>query len=188
MADVLTIEPIAELATVVAAEPLVTKETMYDDLTTLFGDFIKVIAMRKAGQDPFPAVEVPVEGDAAAKKKKDKKNRPPRAPSAYNIFMKSVQDQVKSEYPDLKQTELMKHIAARWNESDEKKISDQKRQEAQDLIKKEKKKKKAGGDVKEKEEEDVKKEEKKKEKKGKKRDADGETPGKKAGKKKKASE
>jgi len=34
------------------------------------------------------------------------------------------------QHPELKQTELMKHIAEEWNNSDEKKISDQKRAEA----------------------------------------------------------
>jgi len=172
MADVI-IEPIAELATVESDPVFMTKDMMYDELSLILGDFAKVIAARKAGQDPFPDVE---EAGTDGKKKKDKKNRPPRAPSAYNIFMKSVQDQVKAEFPDLKQTELMKHIAARWNESEEKKISDKKRAEALEQVKKDKKAKKSAGadEEKEEEKEEDKKEDKKKEKKSKKRDTDSE--------------
>mmetsp|Transcript_49642 Transcript_49642/g.94864 ORF Transcript_49642/g.94864 Transcript_49642/m.94864 type:complete len:184 (-) Transcript_49642:491-1042(-) len=139
MAEETIVVPVAELATV--EEPSFSKNEMYDELVTCLEDFVKVIKMRKDGKIPFPEPEPSADEDG--KKKKEKKNRPPRAPSAYNIFMKSVQDKVKLQYPDLKQTELMKHIAALWNSSDEKKVSDAKRAEALEAAKKEKKAKKA---------------------------------------------
>jgi arsenate reductase-like glutaredoxin family protein len=47
------------------------------------------------------------------KKKKDP-NEPKRAPSAYLIYGQKVRDQIKSEFPDLKSSEIMQKIGERW--------------------------------------------------------------------------
>lgn len=54
--------------------------------------------------------------------KKKKRDGPKRAPSAYNIFIKDTMGLLKTEYPDLKHTELMVKAAKLWNEHKEEKL------------------------------------------------------------------
>mmetsp|Transcript_27538 Transcript_27538/g.80956 ORF Transcript_27538/g.80956 Transcript_27538/m.80956 type:complete len:183 (-) Transcript_27538:576-1124(-) len=51
------------------------------------------------------------------RKKKDKPARPPRSPSAYNLFMKDEVAKVKAEHPELRHRDAFKMAAERWAES-----------------------------------------------------------------------
>lgn len=90
------------------------------DSAELIRDVNKVLSARAEGRSPFPS------GSAAAEGKKEKPKRPP---TAYNTYIKTVQEQVKAQNPGMKQSELMKVIATQWKDSDEKKASDAHRAE-----------------------------------------------------------
>jgi len=69
-------------------------------------------------QTPYPQTKAP--GQMATKrgrKKKDKPARPPRSPSAYNMFMKEEVAKVKSEHPELRHRDAFKMAAERWADS-----------------------------------------------------------------------
>ena len=54
--------------------------------------------------------------------KKKKRDGPKRPPSAYNIFIKDTMGLLKTKFPDLKHTELMKKAAVEWNKNKEEKL------------------------------------------------------------------
>lgn len=70
---------------------MMTKAAMYEELMGAMGDIMYVLKLRSEGKDPFPQGK---DGKVV------KKERKPRAPSAYNIYMKSVQDMVKAKVRD----------------------------------------------------------------------------------------
>ncbi|KAG8463079.1 hypothetical protein KFE25_001852 [Diacronema lutheri] len=69
-------------------------------------------------QTPYSQAKPP--GPMAVKrgrKKKDKPARPPRSPSAYNLFMKDEVSNVKREHPELRHRDAFKMAAERWADS-----------------------------------------------------------------------
>ena len=47
--------------------------------------------------------------------KQKNKNKQPRPPTAYNIFIKDTMERLKKEFPDMKNTLLMSKAAEEWN-------------------------------------------------------------------------
>jgi outer membrane murein-binding lipoprotein Lpp len=56
-------------------------------------------------------------GDATEKPKKEEKEKKPRAPTAYNNFMKEKMHELKESHPALTNIERMKMAAEAWTES-----------------------------------------------------------------------
>eukprot|EP00959_Pyramimonas_sp_CCMP1952_P440885 9230464-Pyramimonas_sp.AAC.1 len=67
-------------------------------MISTFEGFVAILKAKKDGVD-FPLAAFGEDGDGKKKKKNkdEKKEKKTRAPSAYNLFMKSVADQVKAK-------------------------------------------------------------------------------------------
>lgn len=59
--------------------------------------------------------------EALEKSQKPKKERAPREPSAFNIFMKKTIAEIKKETPDIAHSEAWSQATAKWKESKEQK-------------------------------------------------------------------
>ena len=83
-----------------------------DEKDEVFEEYTQKLADRKEAYQAF-LEENGIEEEPKGKAKSDK---PTRAPSAYNLFMKEQQSIVKEENPDAGQKEIMKIIGGKWSE------------------------------------------------------------------------
>ena len=67
-------------------------------------------------KDSKEAYKAFLEENGIEEEEKPKSDKPKRAPSAYNLFMKEQQPIVKEENPDAKQKEIMQIIGEKWSE------------------------------------------------------------------------
>ncbi len=61
--------------------------------------------------------QTPSGGSVTEKPKKEEKEKKPRAPTAYNNFMKEKMHELKESHPDLSNIERMSMAAKAWTES-----------------------------------------------------------------------
>jgi len=83
-----------------------------DEQDEVFDEYNQKLADRKEAYKAFLEENGIEEESKGSKKKSDK---PTRAPSAYNMFMKEQQPIVKEENPDAGQKEIMKMIGGKWS-------------------------------------------------------------------------
>ena len=84
-----------------------------DAKNEVFDDYNQKLADRKEAYKAFLEENGIEEESKGSKSKTDK---PTRAPSAYNLFMKEQQPIVKEENPDAGQKDIMKIIGGKWSE------------------------------------------------------------------------
>jgi len=84
-----------------------------DEKDEVFEEYTQKLADRKEAYQAFLEENGIEEEPKGGKAKSDK---PTRAPSAYNLFMKEQQPIVKKENPDAGQKEIMKLIGGKWSE------------------------------------------------------------------------
>merc|ERR1711934_449392 len=80
----------------------------------------KKAAPKKTIKKKSPAAKKPAAKKTAKKttaKKADKKDKKPRAPSAYNIFMKKELEKLKKSQPKLDHKERFKMAAGNWSKN-----------------------------------------------------------------------
>lgn len=93
----------------------VSLEDKVEKLTELVNSLVKRIEVLESN-----ALEVaPVTNSKGAgkKDKEPKEDKKPRAPSAYNLFMKEKMGELKESHPDLNNIERMKMAAEMWSAS-----------------------------------------------------------------------
>lgn len=103
-----------EASTSVVDENL-TLEDKVEKLTELVNSLVKRIeTLESSATDVAPVTNSKGVGKKDKEPKEDKK---PRAPSAYNLFMKEKMGELKDSHPDLNNIERMKMAAEMWSAS-----------------------------------------------------------------------
>jgi hypothetical protein len=91
-------------------------EEKVEKLTELVNSLVKRIEVLEAR--PSTANVDPVNTKGVGKKEKEpKEDKKPRAPSAYNLFMKEKMGELKDSHPELNNIERMKMAAEMWSAS-----------------------------------------------------------------------
>ena len=81
-----------------------------DGETEVYEDYTQKLKDAKQAYKDF------LEENGIEEEEKTKSDKPKRAPSAYNLFMKEQQPIVKEENPEAKQKEIMQIIGEKWSE------------------------------------------------------------------------
>lgn len=101
-----------EASTSIEAEGT-TLEQKVEQLTELVNTLVKRIEVLESKSEEQPSTSKP----SGKKEKEPKEDKKPRAPSAYNLFMKEKMGELKETHPDLNNIERMKVAAEAWSES-----------------------------------------------------------------------
>jgi hypothetical protein len=108
----------AQMATEASTSEVVetlTLEEKVETLTELVNSLVKRIeVLESSAKDVAPVTNSKGVGKKDKEPKEDKK---PRAPSAYNLFMKEKMGELKESHPDLNNIERMKMAAEMWSAS-----------------------------------------------------------------------
>jgi hypothetical protein len=108
----------AEASTSVTADvnvEVVSLEDKVEKLTELVNSLVKRIEVLETNKTV--SVETPNVKGSNKKDKEPKDEKKPRAPSAYNLFMKEKMGELKDTHPELNNIERMKMAAEMWSSS-----------------------------------------------------------------------
>lgn len=96
-----------------------TDNPQHDEVSSLRVEITALTERVKALEEALAAVTLKTQSteQTDAKVKKDKEEKKPRPPTAYNIFMKAKMVELKESHPTLNNIDRMKLAAEAWTES-----------------------------------------------------------------------